>query len=433
MARRNNYENWIGFLPKSRSVIEITNSSNTTRTKNKGTKSGYSFEKFGSDDKLPDEILKAVWENDFMPALLEKAVYFLHGTGLGIFQKRIVPGTENVPATTIIEPVENPEISAWMKKVNLKKYWLKACTQFIHGANAYTGFNLNVFGQPLELNIYDWPTMRAEIRNEETGQIENYILFGERKVKEDSVKAQLIPRYYTGIEKHEPQFVYHVAMPTPGQQTYGLASWFGALETIKVLNKIPKFHSSGLDNGYNVKYHVKIPAAWLDLHGERNSEARKKAWDELQQRMDDTLSGVDNVNKALITEFIIDPATGRPLPGVEVIALDGFPTDKTYLELSRDFRINAASSVGIHPGIANVDTGGKLGGSASEMRVAADLHTALCTPIPRMLLLEPINIAMRMMGFDEKYFIQPIDFKLETLDKNPTGQRTVTNNANAPA
>jgi hypothetical protein len=50
-----------------------------------------------------------------------------------------------------------------------------------------------------------------------------------------------------------------------------------------------------------------------------------------------------------------------------------------------------------------------------------------------MLLLEPINIAMRMMGFDEKYFIQPIDFKLETLDKNPTGQRTVTNNANAPA
>jgi hypothetical protein len=406
--------------------MSVSSSKNVLRLKNKATIDGFSYEKFGSDDKLPDEILTAVWENDFMPQLLHTEASFLHGAGLGLFRKRIVAGTDQLPAKEIIEPVFDAAVLDWMDKVHLNDWWLKACTQYVVGSNVYTGFNLNIKGQPVELNIYDWPTIRAEVRDEGTGQINEYLLFGERILKGDKIKVQSLPRYYTGIEKHESQFIYHSALPTSGQSTYGLPIWFGALETIKVLNRVPKYHASGIDNGYNVKYHVKVPSLYLDQFG--SNEEKDLAWKKLQDDMDAQLCGVNNVNKTVMTKFFIDPVTNKPLPAFDIIPLQQVQSDQQYLQLSKDFRINAASSVGLHPNLANVDTGGKLGGSASEMRIAAQLHMMLRTPIPRMILLKPIKIAMQLMGFDSDLFIAPKDVELTTLDNNPTGNQTVSAN-----
>jgi hypothetical protein len=313
-----------------------------------------------------------------------------------------------------------------MDQVHLSDYWLKACIQFVTGANVYTGFNLNIAGQPVELNVYDWSTVRAEQVDEATGQINQYLLFGERIIDNNKIKVQALPRYYTGIQNQYPQFIYHAKMPTSGQAVYGLPIWYGALETIKVLNRVPKFHGSGIDNGYNVKYHVKVPSLYLDQFG--TQEEKDKAWRDLQDAMDEQLCGVNNVNKTVMTKFFIDPVSNKPLPGFDIVALQQVKTDEQYLNLSKDFRINAASSVGIHPGLANVDTGGKLGGSASEMRVAAQLHLALRTPIPRTILLQPIKIAMKLMNFAPDLFIAPKDFELTTLDNNPTGNQTVATN-----
>jgi hypothetical protein len=426
-----NKNEFVSFLQQSRSVMSVSNSKNVLRTKNKATQDGIEYEKFGSDDKLPDEILTAIWANDFMPQLLHTEASFLHGAGLGIFRKRIIPGTDLTPAKEVIEPAYDSAVSEWMESVHLSDYWLKACIQYVNGANVYTGFNLNIEGKPVEMNIYDWPTMRAELRNEKTGQINNYLLFGERtKSNGDRIKVQKIPRYYTGIENNKSQFIFHATLPTSGQSTYGLPIWLGALETIKVLNRIPVFHGSGIDNGYNVKYHVKVPSVFLDQFG--TQEEKEKAWDKLQQDMDELLCGATNVNKTILTKFFIDPVSNKPLPGFEILPLQQVDTDAQYLQLSKDFRINAASSVGIHPGLANVDTGGKLGGSASEMRIAALLHLSLRTPIPRTILLKPIQIAMKLMGFAPDLFIAPKDVELTTLDLNPTGNQSVITNANAP-
>jgi hypothetical protein len=426
------YGEYVALLQNSRAVISISNSKNVLRTKNKATIDGFNYEKFGSDDRLPDEILTAIWQNDFMPQLLHTEASFLHGAGLGVFRKRIVAGTAQYPAKEIIEPVYDESISKWMEQVHLEDYWLRACTQFVAGANVYTGFNLNIEGKPVELNVYDWPTMRSEIRNEKTGQIDAYLLFGERVVKNgDKIKVQRIERYYQGIENHKSQFIFHATLPTSGQSNYGLPMWFGALETIKVLNRIPQFHSSGIDNGYNVKYHVKVPSVFLDQFG--SQEEKDKAWSQLQYDMDEMLCGAANVNKTILSKVFIDPMTNKPLPAFDIVPLQQVETGKQYLELSKDFRINAASSVGIHPNLANVDVGGKLGGSASEMRIAAQLHMTLRTPIPRAILMKPIKIAMKLMGFAPDLFIAPKDVELTTLDNNPTGSQSVTTNANVPA
>lgn len=434
MAKSKNREPLIGYIEHRSGgvLIEVTQSSNTLKTKRKGTKHGFNIEKFGSDDKLPDLVLETIWQSSSMPQLLKTDSEFLHGSGLCLFQKRLEPGTNGMPAKRILEEVEDAAAKNWFRQINLRKLWLEMCVQWPQSNNVYLLVTLSALGKPVKVKVVDWASIRAEERDEETGQIKNYIYFRERDGKNGTDKGIQIPRYYTGIEKVEPQFIYHIAMPTSGQATYAVPSWWGAIETIQVLNKIPQFHKSGLDNGYNTKYHVKIPSVWLDKFGEEGTQERKNAFANLQEKMDQHLSGTQNVDKAIITEFLIDPASGKPLPGVEIISLDNKSSDEKYLTLFKDFRIEVGGAVGINPALAGIDTGGKLSSSASELRTAAELHTAFKTPIPRSLLLEPLNLLMWMAGVNPDYFLAVQDTQLTTLDKNPTGKQT-TVSTNAPA
>jgi hypothetical protein len=422
-------DTWIGYLPKSRSVIEITSSKNAATTKGKGTVEGIAYQKLGDDDKLADEILEMVWQNDFMPQLLLTEASFLYGGGLQLFRKRLVSGTVSTRAKIIIEPAQDAAMEAWAKRVFLNEYFLKACYQFVYNANVYTGFNLTPESRIANFTCYDFPNIRAE-RSDDHGQIPSYLIFGEKKKDGKVYKFEQVPRYRSGIEKSEPQFIFHSKLPTPGQAYYGLPAFYGAMKTIKLLNQIPDFHLSGLENGYNIKYHVKVPDVWLDQFG--SQEDKDKAWEKLREDMDEQLSSKDNVNKTIISKFVIDRSTGKPLPGFDIIPMDNNQTDQAYLALGKDMRINAGSAVGIHPGLANVDTGGKLGGTASEMRVAADLHLKLRTPIPRMKILQALEIAYQIEGFPSDLFFAPIDVELITTDQNPNGKQTVTSSANAP-
>lgn len=422
MSRKKSKNQWVAFLPKSRSVIEITSSKNAKKTTGKATVEGVNYMKFGDDDKLYDEILEIIQNNDFMPQLLETTVGFLHGSGLQLFRKRIIPGTDGQPAKRIIEPATNPEMEEWAERINLEDYWLSACYQFAYSCNLYTGFDLSATGQVAKIKTFDYPNVRAEMQNDDTGQVDNYLVFSERKVNGEVKKFELVPRYYSGIEGKEAQFIFHAKLPIPGQGYYGVPAFYGAIKTIKLLNQIPDFHLSGIENGYNIKYHVKVPDVYFEQFG--TEEEKQKEWESLREQMDEQLAGKDNVNKTILTKFVVDRTTGKPLPGFDIATIDNNQTDQAYLNLNKDFRVNATSSVGIHPGLANVDTGGKLGGTASEMRVAADLHLKLRTPIARKRLLRAIEIACKIQGFPSDLFFAPADVELVTLDKNPNGKQS---------
>lgn len=425
MSRRKGKNQWVAYLPNSRSVLEITSSKNAKKKVGQATVEGIAYIKFGDDDKLYDEILEFIQNNDFMPQLLQTSVEFLHGSGLGLFRKRIVPGTDSTPAKQIIEPAEDSEMEEWAERVNLQDYWLKACYQFAYSGNLYTTLNLSLTGDVVELICHDFPNIRAQLQNEETGQIDNYLVFAERKANGEVKKFELVPRFYTGIEQKKSQFMFQARLPIPGQRYYGVPAFYGAIKVIELLNQIPDFHLSGIENGYNVKFHVKIPDVYFDQFG--TEEEKQKEFDRLRDDMDEQLAGKDNVNKTILTKFIVDRGTGKPLPGFDISVIDNNNTDKAYLELNNTFRMNATSSVGIHPGLANVETGGKLGGTASEMRVAADLHTKLHTSIARMLLMRAIKEACKIQGFSKNLFWAPVDVQLVTTDLNPTGKQNTVN------
>jgi hypothetical protein len=315
----------------------------------------------------------------------------------------------------------------WAQDVFLQDYFEKAAYQLVYGGNIYTGMYLNRLKKVAKMQIFDFPVVRSEYRDPESGRIKNYLVFTKLTKSGKVEDFDLIPRYYTKIEEVEDLFVFHAKAPVPGHQYYSYPIFFGALKSLKLLNSIPEFHLSGLNNGYNVKYHVKIPANWLDQFA--TQEEKDKAWAKLRDDMDEQLSGKENVNKVILSKFFIDNVSGKPLPGFDIVSIDNNQNDKAYLDLSKDMRVNASSSVAIHPGLANVDTGGKLGGTASEMRVAAELHRTLRTPAPRRLLLRAIEVAKKINGFPDDYFWYPKDVELTTLDNNPTGRQAVVANA----
>jgi hypothetical protein len=114
---------------------------------------------------------------------------------------------------------------------------------------------------------------------------------------------------------------------------------------------------------------------------------------------------------------------GKPMPGVKITPLNNNNPSGEYIELDKQANINQASGHGINPVLAGIDTGGKLGGSGSEMRIAYQLHIALNTPIPRKLILKPFHLIHKLKGWNvtkpNRYF-DFLEIDITTLDENPT-------------
>lgn len=115
---------------------------------------------------------------------------------------------------------------------------------------------------------WDCTVVRAEVTN--ARRPEAYYLhpnWVEFKVAE----VQRLPAYDRRNPTKYGDFMYHGRDWTPGQKYYD-AAWWNTRKWTEVSNKIPRFHPSGLDNGYNVKYHIKMQAGTQDHLGAFDGE-----------------------------------------------------------------------------------------------------------------------------------------------------------------
>jgi hypothetical protein len=411
-------EGGLFILPGARAIVELTGSDKAEDVLFGATplsQGGFRIAPWGADNLQPQKMLELVYNNHLKPQLITTARDFLLGSRLGVFERSIVDGKER------LEPVMDTEMEDWYESIDGDSALQSNAYNLEAFANYFSVLSLESKNYVEAIQSFDCTVVRALVTTKP--KPDRYALHHDwRNFK--AAEAKILPAFDPKNPAKFGECLVHGRDWTPGQKYYDLPPYWGTRQWTKVSNKIAIFHDSGLDNGYNVKYHIKIPMGYFDQFGE--ADKRKKAELDLMANMNEMLAGVENTDKVFVSKFAVD-ATGKALPGWEIMPIENKMSDKAYDSVNTQANIAHTSGHGIDPSLAGIDTGGKFGGSGSEKRVSYQLHIALRTPQKRKILLKTFQAAHKIMGFNPAHRFGFVDVDITTIAENPKGQEKTAN------
>lgn len=320
---------------------------------------------------------------------------------------------------TAFIPVAFPDFDAWRLRSNWDRLWIRLNMQYAFSGNVFVKLKFDVNGQMVVDSVIDAFKIRPRKVKDGESQVTAFIFnpnMGTKFYKK--ADDQVLPAFDFANPTAFPVCVLHLMDDLPGQEFFGFAEWWSTEKWTKVANKIPDFHDNGLDNGYNLKYHISIPDDYFendDLTAEQQ-EALKVA---TLQKMSDTLSGVENSEKAFVTFHKVD-VNGREVTGVTVKPLDNKMSDNAYTSLFSTANVAQASGHGILPSLAGIDTGGKMGGSGKELEAAANYQQNFLTYVDRFILMTPLRLARAINKWPAEMDFDVRNIQLYNYDVTPT-------------
>lgn len=409
------------ILPGAQALVELTGS-DKAQDVNFGaaplSQGGFKIAPWGADNLQPQKMLELVHNNHLKPQLITTARDFVLGARIGVFQRSIVDDKERVV------PVLNAEMEDWYEDIEGDAALQSLAYNLETFANCFSVLSLASKNYVEAIQSFDGTVVRALVTAKP--KPERYALHHDwRNFRAD--EAKILPVFDFKNPSKFGECLVHGRDWTPGQKYYDMPPYWGTRKWTEVSNKIPCFHSSGLDNGYNVKYHIRIPMGYFDQFGD-SPEKRKKAELDLMANMNEMLAGVENTDKVFVSKFAVD-AGGNKLPGWEIVPIENKMSDTAYDSVNTQANIAHTSGHGIDPSLAGIDTGSKLGGSGSEKRISYQLHLALRTPQKRKILLKTLKAAHKIMGFNPQHFFGFVDVDITTIADNPKGQEKTANMA----
>ncbi len=412
----------VWLLPKSGVLIDFAARDSAFSDTSFEAKSGeFKFAKWGKVNLLPQTMLDLVTRNHIKAKLLTTEEEYLYGAGLKIFKRTLVDGTER------IEPAFHPDIQRFLNSFNHRRYIQRAINNYVNTANVFTEFVFNALRNVVSLKCHDSTDVRAGIIDlaNGSGEVEQYGICPDwSKTPGEKNPLVVVDAYRPG--QMQAKCIFHASRERMGQKYYSYPDWWGTMTWTEVSNLIPLFHRNGLKNGYNIKYLIKVPKSYFDRMANTDEEREAKRR-KLREDFDSFFAGAENADKTIWSTYDLD-ASGRQQPGIVVETVGQTDSDKSYIELDRQANMNQAVGHGVLPQLAGIGDGSNKGTSGSELRIVSQLHTALKTPMPRQVLLEPFEIVARHNGWPAEYFVAFSDIEITTLDQNPTGKQRVVDN-----
>jgi len=391
-----------------------------------GTSTGeVDIAKWGKDNLKPQRMLRLVAANHLKPQLIYTSRDFLLGSRLGVFKRAITTDPKNGRPKIQLEPVLDAQIEEDLEMLDATRYMRRASYNLEMFFSAFAQFGLAPNKKVETLLCHDCTDVRAQRIAKGKSRIEKYYLHADWENYRSVSELITLPAFDPRDPAKFGDFIYHSREEVPGQIYYPTPPWWGTEAWTKVSNLIPIFHINGLQNGYNIKYHIEIPLTYFEQFGE--PEKQQEAEEELMADFNKWLAGVENPDKAFISKYATD-SMGKPMPGWKITAIPNNMSDEAYVNLDKAANIAQTSGHGIDPSLASIDTGGRLGGSGSEKRISYQLHIALRTPNKRQILLEPLNrVVKKLNKWNAEHFVGFEDMELTTLEENPNGQQKVAN------
>lgn len=420
----------IWFSESSGSVIEFTGEGRDPRTNPPST---WTWRKdddskalwtkwYAPDNLFPSLCLDVITKNNILSGVNEKQANFLSGQRVRIYNEVIDDGRKR------LDIAQNPEIEDWLESNNVSEQFHNRFTDDLWLGSNWTELVFNGEEKVVSIKHLDATTCRSGKKNPRTGRVDNHFIGADwarprydpkargKKKRDNNVRR--IPAFDPTRPAKYAKCIVHTKRYLPGHPYYPLPYWWPTVEWFRLASKIPAWHSFGMDNGYNIRYHVQIPKSYLDRF---QPEDRQKKKQQIRDDMDAFLSSPKNNGKAFYSTY---SNNGQLPDGWKIDPIDTKLNDEAYTALFDQSNIAVASGLGIDPTLANIMLEGKLG-NASEKRIAYQIHMALNTPRPRQRQLRLLEVIQKINGWDPAIRFGFEDIEITKLDANPTGEQNI--------
>lgn len=378
--------------------------------------------KWGPGDNYPNMMRKLMNSNNMIRSQLTTWRDMIWGSGPRFYTREIVD------RKVVAEPYYVPELEEWAEEIDLKRYEIAAINQLPDNGNVFTRFEWDFIKKIPRLSVSDSFHTRIKFPDDQLKGIQEYATnpyFGEM-MHFDHLETVAIPKFDPDRLPIDMVQIYHGKEDIPGNPFYSFPSWWAAADWIELANLIPRFHISGIKNGYNIKYLIKVSRDYFGNKkgGKVLSDAEEKEqWGKFESSLRGMLSGEDQVNKSIM---IKSPRgmDGKLLESVDVQPLKNEMSDDAYSNILEMANLAVTNSFSLMPTLSGTNPG-KGNDSGSQVRVMADYQQHFRTAILREIITDPVNRALRMMGYKNVY--RAFDsVQITTLDDNPAGTQKVS-------
>ncbi len=399
---------------------------------------------WGADNDLPQQRETLVSDNNVVPSLLERKRNILIGQDIMPYRLRYETDPSGKTRKVMEEVEMPPQVQAWLdgegwgNGSNFSEYLAAAAGEWVkHSLVVPEYIRTRDRKMISSLEVKECKYMRAGKKND-AGRVETWYWSGHwitqssQNNKLEAKKTVALP-VYSGEENPQMKFIRPVGDYLLNDGYYPIPVWWGGWEWIELANQIPQFHKNNIENGYNIRWHIQIPQDYFLDYEKYHSAATESEKAEIlkdqeskqQAFMDDVnefLAGLANVGRTLFTIYELDKSLGKEFPGIKITPLNYDMKDEALLKLFERSNTANTSAQGIHPSLAGIETAGKLS-SGTEIRNAFLMWLIINTPLPRKMILSPLNLVKRLNGWPAEIHYTIRDYELTSLATDPAGMK----------
>lgn len=380
---------------------------------------------WGHDNLFPQNVVRDIEKSTVIGPTLDLKVRALYGGGL-VYGHEVIDADGNERFVR----KKYPEIEAFFRRSNIKRYLLEATSDFYHFYNAFPELLLTADrSQVAAISAQEATFCRWSRQNENTGLTDWCLISGNWEYDLQGLKAKYVKAinpYWDSVNevKNDKYFkyIYPISYPTPNKVQYQLAHW-NAVRTsgwMDVANYIPEFKSKLFENQISLKYHIRInvdywkwkyEGEWENFTSEEKIAKRKA---ELQA-IETVLMGQKNAGKTISSPYWVD-ADGKEHYYWDIIAIDDKIQNGIYIEDSQEATSHLMFALGVDPVLPGHTPGSKMNnGGGSEKMIAFNIYLSLCEA-HRDCILEPLYFIRDYNGWDPELVFKFKNNIVNTVD-----------------
>lgn len=376
--------------------------------------------KWGPADNYPNLMRKLQGANNMIPSLLSTLRDMIYGSGPTWQIATFENGKRK------LEDYYDERLAEWEEFTDLPDFEIASINQLVDNGNIFARFEMDIPTNWPRLSVSDSFKTRIQRPDSLVRGIEKFIVnpyFGDMALF-NNTDSNFVNTFDPKALQYDLVQIMHSKIALPGQPYYSYPTWWSSADWIELANLIPRFHTSGIKNGYNIKYLIKMPKDYFDTApgGRKLTEKEQiDQWSNTESKMRRMLSGEDNVNKSMFIKYMRGDK-GQMLDNIDIIPLKNEMSDDAYSKILEMANLSITNAMSVMATLAGANPG-KGNDSGSQVRVMADYQSHYRTPIPRFTVSKAINKAIRLIdpvAYKFVYRTYP-GVQITTLDKNKDG------------